>query len=84
MSPRAVGRIAFMGALALALAGCTYDYVQRSDRVGYSTGDAVRANIEAQTINPSKRSMRNTTGLGKNGAVAVAAPATEEPSSDDE
>jgi hypothetical protein len=62
--------------LALALGGCTYDYLQHTDRVAYSAGDAVTANLESETINPSKRSMYSTAGLGKNGAVLVtAAPA---------
>ena len=37
-------------ALALALGGCAYDYLQHTDRVSYSAGDAVKANLEAQTI----------------------------------
>ena len=32
-------------------------------------GDAVRANIESQTIDPSKKSQYVTTGLGKNGEM---------------
>jgi hypothetical protein len=65
------GRIALAivvgSALALTLSGCTYDYIQRTDRVSYSAGDAVRANLERETINPSKGSMKVTTGLGKDG-----------------
>lgn len=55
--------------LALSLGGCSYDYLNHSDRVAYSEGDAVKANLEAETINPAKRSMSNTRGLGKNGLV---------------
>ena len=55
------------GASLLLLGGCTYDYLQRTDRVGYSAGNAVQANIEAQTIDPSKASQYNTKGLGKDG-----------------
>jgi hypothetical protein len=51
------------------LGGCAYDYVQRSDRVGYSMGDAVRANLESETTNPSPRAARDVTGLGRNGHV---------------
>jgi hypothetical protein len=69
-----------MGAAAIALAGCAYDYVQRTDRVSYSAGDAVHANLEMQTANPSKKSMRVTTGLGRNGYVAPN-PGTAAPSS---
>lgn len=57
--------------LALAAAGCSYDYTQRTDRVAYSAGNAVRANIERETINPSSRSMSVTTGLGRNGIVTT-------------
>lgn len=56
-------------AAALLLSGCAYDYLQRTDRVGYSAGDAVKANMAAQTINPSKDSAYSTKGLGKNGYV---------------
>jgi hypothetical protein len=56
-------------ALALALSGCSYDYLQHTDRVAYSAGDAVKANLESETINPSKRSMYYTNGLGMNGVV---------------
>ena len=55
--------------LAASLGGCTYDYLQRTDRVAYSAGDAVRYNIEQQTTNPSHRRQYVTTGLGKNGYV---------------
>ena len=53
----------------LVLAGCTYDYLQRTDRVAYSAGDAVKANLERETKDPSKKSMYGTTGLGKDGVV---------------
>jgi len=56
-------------ALATALCGCTYDYLQRSDRVAFSAGNAVRANLEMQTIDPSKNSQYVTRGLGKNGQI---------------
>jgi hypothetical protein len=62
-------RIAIIVGLAALLGGCTYDYLQRSDRVAYSAGDAVRANLERETINPTKRSQYVTTGLGANGKV---------------
>ena len=77
------------GALALAtltvmLNGCSYDYLQHTDRVAYNAGDAVKANLESETINPSKRSMYYTKGLGKNGiasvtAVTPSAPGTAAP-----
>jgi hypothetical protein len=60
-------------AAALALGalptGCTYDYLQHTDQVSYSAGNAVRANLAMETINPWKRDMYDTRGLGKNGIV---------------
>lgn len=55
--------------LTLVLGGCSYDYMQRTDRVAFSSGNAVKANLEQVTINPSKGSMNKTTGLGKDGPV---------------
>lgn len=61
------------GALAavLALAGCTYDYLQHTDKVGYSAGDAVKANLEQQTMNPAGKARYNTGGLGSTGNVVT-------------
>ncbi len=73
MSPRFVAP-AFALAAALLLGGCSYDYVQHTDRVGYSAGDAVKANLERETKSPSKRSMYSTTGLGRNGDVTSTLP----------
>lgn len=70
-------RLLPLALLSLLLSACTSDYAQRMDRVSYSAGNAVRANLEAQTINPSKKSMYSTAGLGKNGPIiplAAAAP----------
>lgn len=61
--------VVLAAALTLPLGGCTYDYLQRTDRVAYSAGNAVKANIEGQTTDPSKGSMYDTSGLGKNGSV---------------
>ncbi len=60
---------ALAGSLALLLGGCAYDYLQHTDRVGFKAGDAVKANLEGETDNPSKKSMKTTTGLGKDGKV---------------
>ena len=60
--------------LGLAVSGCTYDYLQRTDRVAYSAGDAVRANLERETIDPSHAGQYRTKGLGKNGVVVPVAP----------
>jgi hypothetical protein len=58
---------------ASLLGGCaSYDYLQRTDRIGYHAGDAVKANLERETINPSSGAMYDTTGLGKNGSVIPA------------
>jgi hypothetical protein len=65
----AVRSAALAALLAPLLGGCTYDYLQRTDRVAYSAGNAVKANLERETINPSKDSMYVTSGLGKNGSV---------------
>jgi hypothetical protein len=61
-------------AAALALGGCTYDYLQRTDKVGYSAGDAVKANLEAQTTDPARDSAYSTKGLGKDGYVEPKTP----------
>jgi hypothetical protein len=63
---------------ALLLGGCTYDYLQRTDRVGYSAGDAVKANLERETLDPSKKSAYSTKGLGKDGDVVPQGSAGEE------
>ncbi|MEO7223801.1 MAG: hypothetical protein ABIY37_15135 [Devosia sp.] len=65
--------------LALALSGCAYDYAQHSDQVAYSAGDAVKANLALQTIDPSKKSMNDTSGLGKNGIMPIVEVVVENP-----
>ena len=39
-----MAKVAAAIALLAVLGGCSYDYMQRTDRVGYSAGNAVRAN----------------------------------------
>jgi len=56
------------------LTGCTYDHLQRSDRVAYHTGDAVKANIERETANPTSGSMYDVSGLGRTGVVVDTDP----------
>lgn len=72
-------RLGLMGGASLALtmlaSGCTYDHMQRTDRVSFRAGNAVRANIAIHTINPSKGSQYVTTGLGANGSVMPEASA---------
>ena len=67
-------RLAALLGLAAMLGGCTYDYIQRTDRVAYSAGDAVRANLERETMNPSSKAQYNTKGLGRNGNVSNTNP----------
>lgn len=62
-------RLAIAAAIALVLGGCTYDYLQRTDKVGYSAGDAVKANLERETLDPSRKSAYSTKGLGADGPV---------------
>ncbi len=61
-------------ALVLSLGACSYDYLQHSDRVGYHSGDAVRANLASSVVNPTKNSMYDKTGLGKDGDVVPDEP----------
>ncbi len=56
-------------ALGVFLSGCAYDYLQTTDRVAYSAGDAVKANLESQTTNPSADSQYDLTHLGEDGPV---------------
>ena len=62
-------RFVIAAAIALALGGCSYDYLQRTDKVGYSAGDAVKANLERETLDPANGSAYSTKGLGKDGIV---------------
>jgi hypothetical protein len=66
-----MGRLLVSGLVAASLAGCSTDDLQHSDRIRYGAGNAVRANLEAETVNPSKASMYRTAGLGANGAVVT-------------
>lgn len=59
----------------LALGGCAYDYIQRTDRVAYHAGDAVKANMTIQTTDPARPSQYSTKGLGQNGVV-IGQPST--------
>lgn len=70
VSPISAARLAVMAAsLCLPLGGCAYDYMQRSDRIAYSAGNAVKANLERETDDPARKSGTSTKGLGKNGLV---------------
>jgi hypothetical protein len=60
--------------LTLFVGGCAYDYLQHTDKIAYNSGDAVRANIEGQTIDPDVST--STKGLGKNGKTDTAGTPT--------
>jgi hypothetical protein len=64
-----IAKVAATVALLAVLGGCSYDYMQRTDRVGYNAGNAVKANLAQQTTNPMKASMYSTKGLGKDGPI---------------
>jgi len=67
-----LGRLIALGLALALLAGCSYDYLQHSDRISYSAGDAVRHNLEAETTKPDKRLAYDTKGLGRNGKISTA------------
>ena len=69
MSRSLLPRLVFVGMLALLVAGCAYDYLQHTDRVGFSAGDAVKANLAGEASNPYTPGAKSTAGLGKNGNV---------------
>lgn len=74
--PIALLKVAAIAApILLLLSGCAYDYLQHTDRIGYSTGDAVEANLEAETIDPGNNASYDTDGLGKDGVVIPPVPA---------
>ena len=66
-------------ALATLLGGCAYDSAQHTDRVAYSAGDAVKTNMALQTIDPSKSSMNDTSGLGKDGVTPIVEVVVKDP-----
>ena len=51
---KSIVRLALAAAAALLLGACAYDYLQHSDRVAYSAGDAVRANLEGANMRTSR------------------------------
>lgn len=67
-------RAVLAAVLAVMLSGCLYDYGQHSDRISYSAGDAVKANLESQTTNPSSNTQHDVNGLGKTGSVIEQEP----------
>jgi hypothetical protein len=67
-----LGRVIWIGLTLALLAGCSYDYLQHTDRVSYAAGDAVKHNLEAETTKPDKRSAYDKSGLGRNGKISTA------------
>ena len=74
-----LGRNAALALVLAALSGCSYDYLSRYDRVAYSAGNAVKANLARETLNPSKKSMTDTTGLGKDGNMPIVDVVVKDP-----
>lgn len=70
--PSLIGSAALILAASLTSGCAEYDYLQRTDRISYRAGNAVRANLERETIDPSNRTMYETFDLGKNGWVVPA------------
>lgn len=64
-----IARVTLAMVGTLLLAGCSFDYLNHADRVSYRAGDAVAANLEQATTNPSHDSQYSTSALGKDGAV---------------
>jgi hypothetical protein len=64
-------RLAIIAVAIVLLAGCSYDYLQHTDRVAYGAGDAVEHNLAQETVNPSKSSMYDKKGLGRNGPLTA-------------
>jgi hypothetical protein len=66
--------------LGVSLTGCsTYDYTQHTDQVAFSAGDAVKANLARETVDPSNKAMNDTSGLGKNGATPIVEVVVQDP-----
>lgn len=76
MSAHRIAAAGLATALGLMAGGCSYDYLQHTDRVAYSAGDAVRTNMALQTTDPSKGSHYVTSGLGVNGNVIATTTTT--------
>ncbi len=71
-----IGSSAFI-LMASLVGGCAdYDYLQHTDRISFRAGNAVKANLERETFDPSNGSMYDTSGLGKNGSVMPSGKAT--------
>jgi len=58
-----------IASLTLMVSACDPTYLANSDRITQGAGNAVKANLEGQTIDPSSDEQYDVTGLGKNGGV---------------
>jgi len=60
---------AIVASLTLIVSACNPAYLANSDRITEGAGNAVQANLEGQTIDPSSDEQYDVSGLGKDGAV---------------
>ncbi len=55
--------------LTLVVSACNMVYLSNSDRITQGAGNAVKANLEGQTVNPSSDEQYDVSGLGQNGGM---------------
>jgi len=58
-----------VASLTLIVSACDLTYLANSDRITQGAGDAIKANLEGQTIDPSSDEQYDVSGLGKNSGV---------------
>ncbi len=58
-----------VASFVLIVSACDPTYLANSDRITQGAGDAVKANLEGQTIDPSSDEQYDVTGLGEDGGV---------------
>ncbi|MCF6328120.1 MAG: hypothetical protein L3J21_12675 [Devosiaceae bacterium] len=58
-----------VASLTLIISACNPAYLSNSDRITQGAGNAVKANLEGQTIDPSSDEQYDVSGLGKDGGV---------------
>ncbi len=58
-----------VASLTLIVSACDPTYLANSDRITQGGGNAVKANLEAQTIDPSSDEQYDVSGLGKDGSM---------------
>lgn len=62
-----LGKACVVIALTGSLAGCWSNYLANHDGVAFGAGNAVRANLEASTVNPSSDERYDVDNLGTRG-----------------